>query len=111
MPEPHDLSREDIEQVLCTELERAMARFRAARDHFQQLIADVPSEIPHPDGSLRLQQAGAEKRAAIAALSQALSRHNAFVLRGEIPQSLLAKPGREDTESTERADQKTRIRG
>ncbi len=81
-------SREEVEFILVADLERATRSFRKAAAEFQALIAEVPSGIPSPDGSLRLREAGERKRSALNALNAALQRHSAFVLDGRIPVDL-----------------------
>jgi hypothetical protein len=48
----------DIEERLKGDLVKARAEYDAAHKEFDLLIKDIPSEIPQPDGSLRIGQAG-----------------------------------------------------
>ena len=40
-----------------SELEDARRRFTDARDEFKQVIKDLPSGLPHPDGAMGIQHA------------------------------------------------------
>lgn len=41
---------------------QALDQFRAARERFDQILSEVPSGIPQPDGNLRIHRAGRELR-------------------------------------------------
>jgi len=83
-------SREEIEEILRAELERARSRCKGARAEFTRVCNDIPSGIPHPDGTQRILNASREQTAAQEAFAAALKRFNAFILRGEIPDDLEA---------------------
>jgi len=56
----------EIEKIIVDDLERATTRFREESVRFSGLMQDVPSGIPQPDGSLRVQQSSAAYKKALA---------------------------------------------
>jgi hypothetical protein len=85
-------TREQIESILTAELNFALKRFNVARAEFNEVIADTPSGLPHPDGSLRVELASRGKQRAAEALQRALHRHNDFLLHGKVPSDLNPDP-------------------
>ena len=85
MTEPN---RHEIRERLWDELEKAQAQYESATSHFDQLIKECPPGLPHPDGSLRIQQAGRDSRAALQHYVMALKRFTDFTLNGSIPEDL-----------------------
>jgi hypothetical protein len=74
--------------MIVDDLERATARFREESRRFRGVMADVPSGLPHPDGSLRVEQTSASYRKAVVELEFALKRHHAFFVRRVVPDDL-----------------------
>jgi hypothetical protein len=85
------LDPEQIRKVLQSELEAAQQRRIAASEQFTQIMADVPSGIPHPDGTHRIRLASREYSGALAEVSAAMARLNEFLIRGTIPPDLKSK--------------------
>jgi hypothetical protein len=85
------LSRVEIEEILRAELERARSQRESAKEEFARVCNDIPSGLPHPDGTQRILNASREQTAAQEAFAAALQRFNAFILRGEIPDHLAEK--------------------
>ena len=54
----------DIESILREKLRRAELTFRTAQDKFRDATSDVPSGLPHPDGTGRVKAAGTSYRSA-----------------------------------------------
>src|SRR5882757_4879194 len=79
------LSLHDIEKILSAELDAAKKRNAIAVDIFRSVINEIPSGIPTPDGTFRIQTAGAERHEALQELHKALKRLNGFVVLGIIP--------------------------
>ena len=81
--------REDARQVitrkLAQEIEIAWANYSRATKEFNDIINEVPSGLPLPDGTLRIARAGGESRRTLAAYSTALHRYSEFVLNGVLP--------------------------
>lgn len=82
------LSRDEIEAILRAEVDSAYEVFRTKAAEFNLLIEDIPTGVPHPDGSLPIHRGGAEKLDAIRRLRLALERFDSFVLDGNVPPDL-----------------------
>ena len=78
----------EIEKIIVDDLARATALFQKESTRFREVMADLPSGLPHPDGSLRVQQTSAAYRKAAADLEFALKRHHAFFVRRIVPDDL-----------------------
>ena len=90
-----NLDRHKLERILADEVERARAAFEAAKATFVTVTSDVPSSIPQPDGSFRLERAGHDFRTTIEEYSQVLHEFNNFIIDGTVPdrlQQLAPKP-------------------
>jgi hypothetical protein len=81
-------SAREIEKILAEDLQRATAHYREQSARFQQVIGDVPSGLPYPDGSLRVQQVSAAYKTASAELRSALNRYQMFFVQGIVPDDL-----------------------
>lgn len=79
----------DIEERLKGDLAKARAEYDAAHKEFDLLIKDIPSEIPQPDGSLRIRQAGEASRVALQNYRRALKRFSDYAFSGAMPKDLL----------------------
>jgi hypothetical protein len=82
------LSRSEITELLRVELEEATRRHEEAKRNFWRISADVPSGLPHPDGSRRIQNAARVQTGSMAALAATLRRFNAFLIDGTVPDDL-----------------------
>ncbi len=60
----------------------------AAAESFSSIIKDIPGDVPHPDGALRITQASRELSTARAEMMVAHRRLNDFLSRGVIPEDL-----------------------
>jgi hypothetical protein len=78
-----------IEEFLKGQLDEARAEYDTAYKKFDLLIKDIPSEIPQPDGSLRIRQAGGASRAALQNYKRALKRFTEYAFSGTVPKDLL----------------------
>lgn len=85
MAEPN---RHDIRMQLWNELNQAQVQYASATSRFDFLVQECPAGIPHPDGSLRIQQAGRDSRAALQHYLIALKRFTDITLNGSIPENL-----------------------
>jgi hypothetical protein len=93
LPDPQaPLDAEQIRKVLQNELEAAQQRRVAASEQFTQIMAEVPSGLPHPDGTHRIRLASREYSGALAEAATAMARLNEFLIRGTIPPDLGGKP-------------------
>ena len=77
---------------LVEQLRAARAQYAAARENFDAVISEVPSGLPHPDGVMRIEQAGKESRRTRELYTKALMRYSDFVLHGVVPPDLEIPP-------------------
>jgi hypothetical protein len=61
-------------QAPLSDIERARAEWLDAVAEMNDVIAEVPNAIPHPDGQLRIQKAGAKRKAAYTKYMELLTR-------------------------------------
>jgi hypothetical protein len=87
--------RFSIERTLRAALDNTREVYQRTDKEFQTMINQVPSAIPHPDGSLRIQQASAIRQAALRQYREELKRFTDFVVSGQIPDDLRFKLGQD----------------
>jgi YesN/AraC family two-component response regulator len=63
----------------------AKAEWRQSIQELNQIVADVPSGIPHPDGTLRIQRAGLKRKAAYEKYRAAYRTYREAVKLGGLP--------------------------
>lgn len=83
-----DYAHQDIGRRLAQDLDDARHEYDRAKVRFDAIMREVPCGLPHPDGSLRLQQAGRESRRALELYTKAVDRYSNFLLHGAIPEDL-----------------------
>jgi hypothetical protein len=81
--------RESILLALRQELEAARKRAEIASSHFDEALTNVPSGIPYPDSTRRIQKASREYAEAQRSALAALMRLNDFLIHGTIPPGLV----------------------
>jgi hypothetical protein len=79
------MQREEILRILKTELSLAEHRRDAAAAFFREIIGNIPSGIPHPDGVERIRAASHDYRRALNEAATASARLNEFLAQGTIP--------------------------
>jgi len=72
----------DNESFLRKDLARAQAVYEQTQREFRAIISDVPSGIPQPDGSLRIENASRKNAAALDDYVRALREFSAFLSSG-----------------------------
>jgi len=77
-----------IHELLREEFNLAKADLDAASERFDALTREVPSGVPHPDGSLRIHAASKELSQAREVMMQKLARLNKFIAHGVAPSDL-----------------------
>jgi hypothetical protein len=82
------LSRSEVTEILRAELEEATRQHEEAKRNFWRISADVPSGLPHPDGTRRIQNAARVQTGSMTALAMTLRRFNAFLIDGTVPEDL-----------------------
>jgi hypothetical protein len=80
--------RSAVARILTEELAAAHSLHTAAAQHFNTLLHEIPSGLPHPDGSQRIHAAGREAHAALEAYVRALKRFTDFSVHRIIPSGL-----------------------
>ncbi len=83
---PHD--EQNIRAILQRELIQATARAHVATDAFNAIVDDIPSALPHPDGTQRIHNAYRELSLARQRMMQAHSRLDDYLVSGTIPEDL-----------------------
>ena len=71
--------------MLRAELAAARHRRDEAAERFDEMISEVPSGIPHPDGTERIRQVSAAYGRTQAEMAAAFGRLNDFLIHGKVP--------------------------
>jgi hypothetical protein len=79
---------ERVLQLLREEFALAKADLAAASERFEALTREVPSGVPHPDGSLRINNAARDLSQAREDLMKTAARLNSFIIHGIAPSDL-----------------------
>lgn len=82
------MGKPDIERILAERLRLAQTIFEHAQEAFKQITSDIPSPLPHPDGTQSIKNAGATYRDVMNSYALALREFNEFILHGTIPEDL-----------------------
>jgi hypothetical protein len=77
-----------IHEILLGEFEAAKRRMNVASQIFNDVVRDIPSGLPHPDGTQRIHNVGRELADARQKLAVAIARLNDFVSREVVPEDL-----------------------
>jgi hypothetical protein len=77
-----------VNTILIHDVTEAKERAHAASDAFEAIVADVPSGLPHPDGTQRIHKASRTLSAARQEMMMAHERLHDFLTRGIIPEDL-----------------------
>ena len=80
-----DLNHQEIGEKLREELRTTQRDYARAITNFDAVVMQTPSGLPHPDGALRVQQAGYESRRTLELYTRALKRYADFALHGVLP--------------------------
>jgi hypothetical protein len=87
-PELENMSALTVEKLLRAEVERTGKLRDQANVEFWRVSTDIPSGLPNPDGTHRIQGAAKAQLVAMKEHYNALKRLNAFLNGGEIPEDL-----------------------
>ena len=82
------ISEHRVLNILQQDLQVAMERSKAATVAFDEVANDVPSRIPHPDGTQRIHNASREVTVARMQMLRAHHRLNDFLNAGVVPEDL-----------------------
>ena len=81
-------SEHQVVNILDQDLQAAMERAKAAAEAFAAATREIPSGIPHPDGTQRIHNASREISQARVGLMIAHNRLNDYLARGVVPDDL-----------------------
>jgi hypothetical protein len=82
------MDRNRITRILTSELAQDYSRHTAASKRFDDLVKEVPSGLPHPDGCERIHAAGRDASVTLEAYVFALRRYADFSVHGIVPDDL-----------------------
>ena len=88
---------EEIRQVLQEDFDAAQDRRIEASKLFAEVMNDIPSGIPHPDGTDRIRLASREYSSSRDVATAAMKRLSDFLIRGIVPPELERKPAVKET--------------
>jgi hypothetical protein len=77
-----------VHEILKDEFETAKRQMNFASQRFNEVVRDIPSGLPHPDGTQRIHNVGRELADARGKLAAAITRLNDFVSREVVPEDL-----------------------
>ena len=78
----------DIHSVLYQEAVKARDRVNSASKAFSEITANIPSELPHPDGMQRIRNAANQLKLARKEMRQAYSRLNDYLTHRIVPKDV-----------------------
>jgi len=81
-------SENQVGTILDREFAAAAERAKAASAGFDATVSEIPSGLPHPDGTQRIHNASHEVSAARIEMMKAHNRLNDFLRRGIVPGDL-----------------------
>jgi hypothetical protein len=81
-----------VHEILKDEFETAKQKMNLASRRFNEVVRDIPSGLPHPDGTQRIHNLGRELADAREKLAAAIARLNDFVSREVVPEDLRDLP-------------------
>ena len=82
------MDRDAALRLLRSDVESARQKLREASAVFDAIVSEIPSGLPHPDGSQRIFNSSRELTMARRNVMAALDRLNALVLRNTMPDDL-----------------------
>jgi hypothetical protein len=82
------VERDRIHKILTNEFEDAKRQMNLVSQRFNEVVRDVPSGLPHPDGTLVISNVGRELADARAKVATAIDRLHRFITHGIVPEDL-----------------------
>ena len=82
------MDRKRIHEILKDEFEAAKLRMNLASLRFNEVVRDIPSGLPPPDGTQRIHNVGLEIADAREKLAAAIGRLNDFASHNVVPEDL-----------------------
>lgn len=80
-----DEKRAALNLRLMDEVNKAHDEYVAANTLLNSLVSEIPSGVPQPDGSLRVQKAGSEVRRTLEKYTRSMKVYTDFILNGTVP--------------------------
>jgi hypothetical protein len=77
-----------IRRKLMEELREAQRQFRQTSKRSDDIVEEVPSGLPDPDGTFRVTRVGKESQRALELYSRAIRRYSDFILHNITPDDL-----------------------
>src|SRR6266550_1797060 len=88
-PQPStSIDPDEIRQLLQEDFDAAQQRRIVASKLYAEVMSDIPSAIPHPDGTDRIRLASREYKDSREAATAAMKRLSDFLIRGIMPDDL-----------------------
>lgn len=81
-------SSKTVQNILVNEIVEATARTNTASQAFLEVMGQIPTGFPHPDGSQRIHNASRELSTARKNLMRAHTRLDEFLKTGIVPEDL-----------------------
>ena len=81
-----------VHEILKDEFETAKRQMNLASQRFNEVVRDIPSGLPPPDGTQRINNVGRELADTREKLAAAFARLNDFVSREVVPEDLRDLP-------------------
>jgi hypothetical protein len=81
----HVLPGQNLEIFLLNEIKRTREAYDKTRIGFSAVSSDIPSGIPHPDGTTRIKNARRDNSAALEEYMRALREFNDFIISRKVP--------------------------
>ena len=75
-------------EILRDEFETAKREMNLASKRFNEVVRDIPSGLPHPDGTQRIHNVARDLADARERLAAAIARLNDFMTRDIVPEDL-----------------------
>ena len=82
------MSREEVLVSLRAAVSKATKESNEANAAFAEILKDIPSGLPHPDGKQRIANASAANSTARNSLRVAMARLHQFQMYGIVPEDL-----------------------
>jgi hypothetical protein len=98
LPPPSVSDPQEIRQLLQDDFDAAQQRRIKASKRFAEVMGDIPSRIPHPDGTDRIRLASREYSDSREEATAAMKRLSDYLIRGIIPPELERKPAGKETQ-------------
>jgi len=99
---PDFVDPQETRHLLEDAFEEAQQRRIEASKRFTEVIDDIPSGLPVPDGTDRIKMASREYNDSREAASAAMKRLSDFMMRGIVPDDLERKPAAKETAEPEK---------